>query len=70
MRVVHTRFGLWMVAGSCRRAAIEFAHAFESFDGREAVFAALEALEADADVFAGLSFEALSECDCVAVMSA
>ena len=30
-------------------------------DGREAVFAALEALEADADVFAGLSFEALSE---------
>ena len=38
-------------------------------DGREAVFAALEALEADADVFAGLSFEALSERDCVAVMS-
>ena len=37
-------------------------------DGREAVFAALEALEADADVFAGLSFEALSERDCVAVM--
>ena len=38
-------------------------------DGREAVFAALEALEADADVFAGLSFEALSEMDCVLVMS-
>ena len=38
-----------------------------NIDGRGAVFAALEALEADADVFAGLSFDALPERDCVAV---
>ena len=36
-------------------------------DGREAVFAALDALDADADAVAGLSLDALSERDCVVV---
>jgi hypothetical protein len=36
--------------------------------GPEAVVAALERLEADADAFGELSFDAVSEPDCVAVL--
>src|ERR1700752_1354670 len=68
MGFIPRRFRLWMVARGVVGWRYPSNMRSNVLGGREKVFAALDRLDAEAEALGQLSFDALSELDCVSVM--